>query len=127
MSRKTTQENFRVVIEPKGIGQFGYMSMSDSFFCKDEYDRQRQYKERCEEIAADVKRHVDNVGSVSVESDTVHACEHCGYRWTEESSEYNGGCCDKDQEAQDERDRALTNALADELGFPSIRQQGGSA
>lgn len=124
MSRKTTQENFRVVIEPRGIGQFGSISMSDSFFCKDEADRQCQYKQRCEEIVTEVRRHVDNIGHVSVESDDVHACEHCGARWTEDSAEYNGGCCDKDQEAQDEREKVFANALADELGFPSIRKEG---
>lgn len=30
-------------------------------------------------------------------------CEHCGSRWTEASRTYNGGCCDKDQETEDQR------------------------
>lgn len=39
-----------------------------------------------------------------VQSDYV--CEHCGYRWTEKSTTYNGGCCDKDEEANPEREKA---------------------
>jgi hypothetical protein len=122
MGKKTTQQNFRVVIEPRGLGNFGSVSMSDRMFCKDEADRQRQYRELCEEIAQDVKRHVDNVGWVGVESDDVHECEHCHSTWTEESAEYNGGCCDKDQEAEEQRQKAKTDELMDSLGFPSIRK-----
>lgn len=103
MSATTRQENFRVIVEPRGLGNFGWLSMGDRAFCKDEADRQRQYKQRCEEIAADIRRHVDNVGFVTVESDTVRACEYCGAQWTEESDDYNGGCCDKDEGAQDRR------------------------
>ena len=106
MSKKTTQENFRVVIEPRGLGQFGSVSVSDRLFCKDEEDLQRQYKARCNDIVADVKRHIDDVGSVWIESDYVNTCEYCGARWTEDASDYNGGCCEKDQEAQDLLDSA---------------------
>lgn len=101
----TRRENFRVVIEPRGLGNFGYVSCSDRMFCKDEADRQRQYRDRCEEIAADVRRHCDNVGHVSVESDEVGECEHCGSRWTEDSPDYNGGCCSVDEQAQIAREQ----------------------
>lgn len=40
----------------------------------------------------------------TVESDAV--CEHCGYRWTEKSPDYNGGCCAKDEDANPEQERA---------------------
>ncbi len=103
MGRKSTHENFRVVVEPRSLGDWGWVRTSDSLFTKNEEDRQRQYRERCEEIVADIKRHVDSVGSVYVDHDTVHKCEHCGWAWTEESATYNGGCCDKDQVAEDAR------------------------
>lgn len=103
MARATTYENYRVVIEPRRLGDFGSVSVGDWLIASDEADRQRQYRARCEEIAADVKRHVDNIGSVSVESDAVHCCDHCGARWTEESDKYNGGCCEADEAAQMER------------------------
>ena len=52
----------------------------------------------CEEIAKEIRRHVDNVDEVSVISiDPV--CEHCGMVWTEDSREYNGGCCKEDEAA----------------------------
>lgn len=104
MGKTTKQENYRVVIEPRRLGDFGFASVGDWMVSSDEAELQRLYKERCEEIVRDVRRHVENVGSASVESDTVATCEHCGYRWGEESPDYNGGCCDKDQEAQDARE-----------------------
>jgi hypothetical protein len=29
-------------------------------------------------------------------------CEHCLHAWTEASTTYNGGCCDKDEDANPE-------------------------
>lgn len=127
MSKKTTQENYRVVIEPRRLGDFGLASVSDSMVTSGEADRQRQYKEQCEEIAAEVKRHVDNVGWVGVVSDEVAVCEHCGWQWTEDSADYNGGCCEKDQAAEDLRTASVASDLLDSMGFPSIRKEGGAA
>lgn len=99
MSRKIGGfDNYRVVINPRRLGDYGSISMSDNFFTSGEEDRQKQYKERCEEIAKDVERHVDNVGSALVEFDTFYVCEHCGADWTEKTEDYNGGCCDKDEQ-----------------------------
>ena len=96
-------ENYRVVIEPRGLGDLGGVVMGDHNFCSSEADRQQQYRERCDAIRANVQRHVDGIGSVRVIADKVATCTHCGARWTEESPDYNGGCCDKDQEAQNDR------------------------
>jgi hypothetical protein len=112
VSKKVEQTNFRVVIEPRGLGNFGQISMPDRLICPDKDHRLRQYRERCDEIAADVKRHVDNVGHVYVDFDTEGECEHCGSRWTEDSDQYNGGCCEKDQVAQDIRDAAKAKEQA---------------
>lgn len=106
--RKLKNENYHVVIEPRRLGDLGSVSLSDRYMCKDEADRQRQYRERCEQIANEVRRHVAEVGSVSVACDTVAVCEHCGSQWTEDDDQYNGGCCAKDQEAYDSR--AATSA-----------------
>ena len=99
--------NFRVVIEPKRLGDFGIVSVSDSMVSRGEKDRQKQYRERCDEIINDVKRHVDAVGDVYIESDVEYFCEHCGSVWTECGAQYNGGCCDKDQADQDAREAAF--------------------
>jgi len=108
MSKKIVgYENYRVVIEPRRLGDFGIASVSDRMICPDEERRQREYKERCQEIVSDIKRHIDNVGSVDIECDAIEECEHCGARWTESSKEYNGGCCDADQEAHEIRAAAI--------------------
>lgn len=99
LSNKT---NFRVVVEPLGLGYFGSVSASVGLIYgrgpEAEKRIERDMEERCNEIVADIKRHADNVGSVYVEFDQQHVCEHCGWKWTEESDTYNGGCCDKDEE-----------------------------
>lgn len=51
-----------------------------------------------EDVAKQIRRHVDNIGTVEVIRELAHTCEHCGYDWTEASTTYNGGCCDKDEE-----------------------------
>lgn len=54
---------------------------------------------RCREIAASIRRHIDEIGSVWIESDSNNTCEHCGEPWTESNADYNGGCCDADEAA----------------------------
>ena len=92
------QENFRVVVEPRILGDMGFVRTSDSFFYRDPVKRAAAYRDACNEIAAQIKRHVDEVGHVSVEFDQEPICQHCGSRWTEKSDAYNGGCCDKDED-----------------------------
>lgn len=81
MSKVTTLSNFRVVVEPKthiyGIAL-----------------RESTVKKDCEEIVEQIKRHVDNVHSVSLEYDTDITCSHCGYGW-EEEMDGEPLCCDK--------------------------------
>lgn len=97
-------ENFRVVIYPRGLGNFGFMSVGDRTVTGgDPAISERMYRDRCNDIAEQVRRHVDEVGSVDVEFDTQDVCEHCGREWTESSPAYNGGCCDQDQSAEDQR------------------------
>lgn len=108
MSKKIAgYENYRVIIEPRRLGDFVYYSVSDYLVCPDLQRRQQQYKERCDEIASEVRRHVDNVGSVEVVCDSIEVCEHCGAEWTEQSKNYNGGCCDADQKAYEENQSAI--------------------
>lgn len=98
-----TPKNFRVVVEPRGLGDFGFMSMGDSYISNDPERIAKLYRERCAEIVASIKRHADEVGRVDIEWDSSHVCGHCGRVWTEESAEYNGGCCFQDQDAEDAR------------------------
>lgn len=106
MKTKGVRDNFRVVVHPRGLGDFGSIRVSASFFYgHTEAERkrmERDMEERCNEIAADIRRHADNVSSVSVEFDQAEVCEHCGAEWTEKSQYYNGGCCDRDEEGHGE-------------------------
>jgi len=97
--KKTRTDNHRVVVDPKMWRSISKLEHAD-------------YVRACETIAAEIKRHVDDVDSVRTEWDTLHECEHCGHKWTEESDTYNGGCCDKDEEPNPEgwEDAAATGA-----------------
>lgn len=91
MSRKTTYDNYRVEVYPdlRWLSRAKEIELSEKM---------------CREIEADVKRHIDNVHDVYVTNDAHQVCEHCGAEWTEDSTNYNGGCCDKDQEAEEARE-----------------------
>lgn len=91
--------NYRVVVEPRGLGDFGVFSLGDRSYGTAEQIAEA-YAERCRDIAAEIKRHVDGVRSIDVEFEQNPVCEHCGSRWTEASADYNGGCCDADEDAQ---------------------------
>lgn len=49
------------------------------------------------EAKRSVEQHCD-VESVTIYAETELVCSFCGDSWTEESSEYNSGCCDKDEQ-----------------------------
>lgn len=76
--------NFYIVVHPKNPGHG----------C----NNPRDWQDRCEDMEAQIRRHIDYVESVEIKSTTPRVCEHCGYNWTEVSTEYNGGCCKKDEE-----------------------------
>ena len=90
MSKKTSNENYRVVVEPRSR----YFSR-----LQDHEDDRRT----CESILEQIRRHVDGVQDSYVLSDIVERCEHCDAVWTEDDSDYNGGCCGEDQAAYESR------------------------
>lgn len=100
LSNKT---DFRVVVYPRGLGDFGSISTSANFIYghgpEAEKRIERDMQARCDDMVGEIKRHVDQVGHVAVEFDQSHVCEHCGSAWTEDSTAYNGGCCSKDEDA----------------------------
>lgn len=96
MPRKEIRDNFRVEIIPN-VRCYGFVVADE--------------QEACEKIVEQVRRHVDDVSSVRVVSDDASACEFCGRRWTEDDARYNGGCCDKDQELEDQRLAALQRQI----------------
>lgn len=70
---------WQVVITPKSLGNFGAVRMSDYAVEPDAAKRAERYRRICEEIAREVKRHVDDVEDVSVEPvydhDEIAPCE----------------------------------------------------
>lgn len=100
--RLGVKHNYRIIVEPRRLGSMGFISMSDSMAVGGRDDLiPKEYESRCNEIADQIKRHVDSVGRVSVEFDQERECEHCGWRWTEDSATYNGGCCDADENGKE--------------------------
>lgn len=106
MACKTRRDNFRVEISPKSPGDFG------SFFIAGQDQSEANWESDCEEIAEQIRRHVDGLPTggrqgVTVVWDDCLECEHCGRTWTEgENSAHNGGCCPKDGEVYEQFEEA---------------------
>ena len=58
---------YRVVVEPRNLGDFGVVCISDTLVCESEKEREERYYEMCKEIARQIKHYVDNVGAVYIE------------------------------------------------------------
>jgi hypothetical protein len=58
--------HFYIKVEPRSFGDLGGTVIPDSMIYSSEEILTRAYKERCREIAALIKRHVDNIGSVTI-------------------------------------------------------------
>lgn len=104
------KDNFRIVVYPRSMGDFGGTVLSDHMLYRntptDQKRRENDMQDRAEQIVKEIQRHVSDVASMSVRCDQEHVCSHCGAAWTEASNEYNGGCCEADESAQLERDRS---------------------
>lgn len=89
--------NFRIEVYPRPPGDFGVA------FISGQTQTEKEWIQDCEEIASQIRRHVDGLPSeynrgVNVIWDTSLECEYCGAKWTEIDNKYNGGCCSKDEE-----------------------------
>lgn len=110
MKKTGIKDNFQVVVTPRDLGNFPGLSVGVGFLyghgpeaqAQIEHDRQ----ERCDEIAASIKRHTNDVSHVEVIFDQQHVCSHCGADWTEASDSYNGGCCEADEAAHEQSEAA---------------------
>lgn len=96
--KKAVRSNFRVEVYPRSPGDFSFGSISGTS------ETEEESTSRCESIAAKIERHVDGLpyrgAKTCIIWDTEYVCEHCGYRWSEDSEQYNGGCCTKDIDHQ---------------------------
>lgn len=95
---KVKRSNWRVVIEPRRLGDYGWVRTSDRFGGISDAQIESEYADRCASIKADVERHVDSVGSVYVDHDEEKVCPHCGHEWAPDDSGVNQ-CCNKEMQA----------------------------
>jgi hypothetical protein len=94
---------YTVRVHPRRIGDLGAVRMSDSFLEPDPAKRMERYRKMCALIADDIRHSVEYVGSVELVAEQESVCGHCGSGWTEDDADYNGGCCDADQDAHESR------------------------
>ena len=78
--RKT---GFHLIVEPRRLGDLGSVRASDSFIGGSPEHIESEYQNRCEEIAAEIRRHVRNVAWIHIEHDTEELCSFCGMQWEE--------------------------------------------
>lgn len=93
--KKTIESNYRVEVHPRHHGDLGFAFISG--MTRPEPETRRI----CEDIAQQIKRHVDGVGTARVVCDVEVVCEYCGWAWTEDGNAHNGGCCEKDLAVMD--------------------------
>lgn len=87
--KKLITSNYRVVVdvaEPWMLGK------------KTDEEIHKYWMTAANDLQAQIKRHVDGIGGISIEYDQDHFCEHCYAVWSSDSDVFNGGCCDKDME-----------------------------
>lgn len=104
----TRKSNFRITIEPKGLGNYGFATISPRLIYGDgpeaEKRMEHDIRERCEEIIEQAKRHVDNIGWMGIECDEEQLCPFCGWNWENACDETGApGCC---QAAIDEYEKS---------------------
>ncbi len=101
MAKVTRYRNYRVVVVPRTPVSYGLP------------DNHRGWIERCDEIAASIRRHIDNVGTPLVACDTADVCSFCGEPW--DAGEYAGPVCCVAADEEHEREQARCKRHIDEI------------
>ena len=108
--KKSERTNFRVEVFPHDR-KWSYGPLRE----------ERELRDECQRLMAEIQRHVDGILAVNDTYDTVHTCSHCGARWTEKGDTFNGGCCDAD--VADEDARIAANQQAPNPGDAARKEQ----
>ena len=90
MAKKSVVTDVRIEISPD-LGSFA------GLFYNTQEKRMKALEDHANEMLAQIKRHVDGSKHACIVFDREDLCEYCGSHWTENGN-YNGGCCDKDEE-----------------------------
>ncbi|MDX3019920.1 hypothetical protein [Streptomyces acidiscabies] len=122
-----TPGSITIAVLPRRLGNFGFLSMSDSLASR---DIEGDYRRRCEEIAAEL-RNRPQVDEVTVTCTETHVCSHCGLRWevltAEEATDPK---CRQDEHSVDGEPVCCEAGIAEfreEHGIPALAGTGGAA
>lgn len=96
MGKKTESIDYRVIVEPRARGDFGFASIGGLEWTPE------QEKRICEDIIEGIKKAaradiIEDAGRVTLDYEKTEVCEYCGSPWTEGNSPHNGGCCEDDE------------------------------
>ena len=92
--KTTVRTDIHVEVWPKAAGDLGFGTIT-----RVKRTEQEEFA-ICEEMAASIRRHTDDVASAVVVWSREDVCEHCGGAWTEGDSLHNRGCCLEDIDEQ---------------------------
>lgn len=103
MGKVKQNTNYKVVVEPRARGNFGFASISGMEWTSE------QEKRICEEIIDGIHKAaradiIEDAGRVELDWESYEVCEYCEAIWTEGDSEHNGGCCPQDMDIMDNID-----------------------
>lgn len=100
MRVKSEPTGYEIVVTPKSMGVMG---LSERIVYGDtDADRRRlaaDRKARAEDMADQIRRHVDYVSLIEIRDDSEWVCSHCGSEWM--SDDDCNGCCDDDMAEAD--------------------------
>ena len=97
MGMKIKKSDYEIRACPRGSGDYGIVRMTG------EHRTVEEHEALCEELAKAIRFRCSELlptygkNGVLVTHTQTRVCEFCGYIWGEESTVYNGGCCDKDE------------------------------
>lgn len=95
MARLSKLIDAHVVVLLRPAGDLG--AIRTTMITRTEAEIKSDVEELARQIKLRVSKYEDNRGDVRVKFDYEHSCEHCGCIWTEEDPNYNGGCCEADE------------------------------
>ena len=121
MSRKSTLIGGHVEVYLRNPGDFGMVRFSGDRRSEREVEKDLNTLERA--INTRLNKYDDEFGGSRIVMEYDHTCEHCGYPWTEDDPNYNGGCCDQDESNNPDPTCPQCHGPVHESGFcPSCKE-----
>lgn len=116
-----------VAVLPRRLGNFGFLSVSDSLASR---DVEGDYRRRCDEIAAELRQR-PQVDEVTVTCTETHTCSHCRLRWEVlTADEAADDSTNQDEHSVEGEPVCCGEAIAEfrtERGIPQLAEAGEAA